>query len=61
MFRVLTCLNDAHDLRLVALAGSICLIASFTAVTLLRHAAAAVGRLQAVWIAVASVATGFGI
>src|SRR5215470_10597467 len=29
MFRVFTCLTGEHDLRLVALAGAICFLASF--------------------------------
>jgi diguanylate cyclase (GGDEF)-like protein/PAS domain S-box-containing protein len=61
MFRVLTCLTGEHDLRLVALAGAICFLASCGAVTLMHRAAAAHGRARAIWIATAGAATGCGI
>ena len=44
MFRVITCLTDEHDLRLVALAGVVCFLASCAAVSLLHRAVAAHGR-----------------
>jgi len=40
MFRILSCLGGEHDLRLVALAGAICFLASVTAINLLRRARA---------------------
>jgi len=61
MFRVLTCLTGEHDLRLVALAGLICFLASCAAVTLMHRAATSVGRSRAIWIATAGAATGCGI
>jgi diguanylate cyclase (GGDEF)-like protein/PAS domain S-box-containing protein len=61
MFRVMTCLTDEHDLRLVALAGVVCFLASCAAVSLLHRAVAANGRSRAVWIATAGTATGCGI
>ena len=61
MFRVLTCLAVEHDLRLVVLAGAVCLLASLTAVSLLRRAQAAEGRTRAAWIVTAGTATGCGI
>ncbi|HEX4554823.1 MAG TPA: MHYT domain-containing protein, partial [Xanthobacteraceae bacterium] len=61
MFRVLTCLTAEHDLRLVALAGLICFLASFAAVCLLHRAVVAQGRARSVWIATAGAATGCGI
>src|SRR3954470_18017838 len=61
MFRVLTCLTAEHDLRLVALAGLICFLASFAAVCLLHRAVASQGRTRATWIATAGAATGCGI
>src|SRR5690349_6635928 len=61
MFRVLTCLTGEHDLRLVALAGLICFLASCAAVTLMHRAATSFGRTRAIWIATAGAATGCGI
>jgi diguanylate cyclase (GGDEF)-like protein/PAS domain S-box-containing protein len=61
MFRVMTCLTDEHDLRLVALAGVVCFLASCAAVSLLHRAVAAHGRSRAVWIVTAGTATGCGI
>jgi diguanylate cyclase (GGDEF)-like protein/PAS domain S-box-containing protein len=61
MFRVLTCLTGEHDLRLVALAGVICFLASGAAVILMHRAAASCGRARAIWIATAGTATGSGI
>jgi diguanylate cyclase (GGDEF)-like protein/PAS domain S-box-containing protein len=61
MLRVLTCLTGQHDLRLVALAGALCFLASCAAVTLMHRAAASHGRARAIWIATAGAATGCGI
>ena len=61
MFRVLTCLTTEHDLRLVALAGLICFLASFAAISLFHRAGAAHGRTRAIWIMTAGTATGCGI
>ena len=61
MFRVMTCLTVEHDLRLVALAGVICFLASAAAVSLLHRAAAATGWGRAIWIATSGTATGCGI
>ena len=33
MFRVFTCLTGEHDLRLVVLAGLVCFLASYAAIT----------------------------
>ncbi len=61
MFRVLTCLTAEHELRLVALAGLICFLASFAAVCLLHRAVASQARARSIWIATAGAATGCGI
>lgn len=61
MLKVYNCIATAHDLRLVGLAAFICAVASFAAVTLLRHARASRGRMRIVWLAVSAVSTGFGI
>ena len=61
MYTVLNCLAYEHDLRLVALANVICLIASFAAISLLHHVGRSKGRMRLAWLAVAATATGFGI
>ena len=61
MFRVLSCLGTEHDLRLVVLAGGICLLASIAAISLFRRAAATTGPVRIVWLTLAGVAAGCGI
>jgi len=61
MIRVLGCITDQHDIRLVVLAGLICLLASYTAFSLLAHARSPVSRTKLGWLAGAAVATGTGI
>jgi diguanylate cyclase (GGDEF)-like protein len=61
MFRVLSCLAVEHDLRLVALAGIVCFLASIAAVSLFHRAKATTGRARATWTATAGAATGSGI
>ena len=61
MFRVLTCLSVEHDWRLVLLAGMVCFIASFAAVTILRRAQATLGRMRTAWLVTAGTVTGSGI
>ncbi len=61
MFKVLTCLVVEHDLRLVLLAGAICFLASYGAVTLLQRARSVSGRARLAWLVAAGVASGFGI
>jgi diguanylate cyclase len=61
MFVVYNCLATKHDLRLVSLAVIICLLASFTAVSLMRHVRKSAGRSRGGWLVISAVATGFGI
>ena len=61
MFRVLTCLAVEHDWRLVLLAVTVCFIASFAAVTILRRAQATQGWMRAGWLITAGTVTGWGI
>ncbi|CAN7742645.1 bifunctional diguanylate cyclase/phosphodiesterase [Mesorhizobium sp. LjNodule214] len=61
MLKVYTCIATQHDLRLVALAAFICALASFTAVNLLHHVGRSESEMRRIWLAVAAVATGFGI
>jgi diguanylate cyclase len=61
MLKVYNCVADAHDLRLVGLAALICVLASFAAINLLRHARNSAGHMRFVWLAVSAISTGFGI
>jgi methyl-accepting chemotaxis protein len=61
MFRVFNCLTSEHDWRLVIVAGVVCFLASFTAVSLFNRARATTGRARATWILAAGAATGCGI
>ncbi len=61
MFRVFTCLTGDHDLRLVAVAGIVCFLASLVAITLFERARVSQGRARAGWTITAGAATGCGI
>ncbi|MGQ0677634.1 MAG: MHYT domain-containing protein [Rhodospirillales bacterium] len=61
MLRVYACLTEQHDLRLVLLAGVICLFATNTAFSLYAHAEGATERGRAAWLAATAVVTGVGI
>ena len=58
MTRVLLCLTQEHDLRLVVLALLICLIGSAATVQLFHRVRAATGFSRIGWIVLAAVATG---
>ena len=60
MLRVYTCVVHEHDLRLVVVAGIICLLASITAFALLGRARAA-GRRRGAWLALTAFVSGTGI
>ena len=61
MLTVYSCIVYEHDLRLVALAAVICMLASVTAISLLHHVRGSNGHMQKVWLCVSATATGFGI
>jgi diguanylate cyclase (GGDEF)-like protein len=61
MYRVLTCLTTEHDLRLVVLAGTICLLAGAVAVSLFHRGRASHGRTRATWIALNAAVGGCGV
>jgi NO-binding membrane sensor protein with MHYT domain len=61
MYRVISCLSQEHDPRLVVLAVLVCLLASFVGIKLLGHARASKGHARGGWLALAGVATGCGI
>jgi signal transduction histidine kinase len=61
MFHVLGCVVYQHDLRLVALAGVLCIFACVTAMSMLSRARFAAGRIRAGWLAAAGTVAGCGI
>jgi diguanylate cyclase (GGDEF)-like protein/PAS domain S-box-containing protein len=61
MFKVYNCIATAHDLRLVVLAALVCVLASFAAIDLLRHARTSNGHMRNAWLIVSAISTGFGI
>ena len=61
MLSVFYCIRNEHDLRLVVLAGLICVAASTAVVILLRHAREGTGRDRSRWLTGAGLASGFGI
>src|SRR5258706_11347262 len=61
MLKIYNCIATAHDLRLVGLAALVCVLASFAAINLLRHARKSSGQMRGVWLTVSAVSTGFGI
>ena len=60
MLRVYTCIVQEHDLRLVVVAGLICLLAAFTAFATFERAREATRR-RGLWIALAAFVSGTGI
>src|SRR5581483_851392 len=61
MYKVLTCLGFEHDWRLVALAGTICFLASAVALSLFQRARASQGQARFVWMALQAAVSGCGI
>jgi PAS domain S-box-containing protein len=61
MLAIYNCIANAHDPGLIAVAAAICLLASFSAISLLHHMRLSTGHLRLVWLAVSATSTGFGI
>ncbi len=61
MFKVLTCIAGEHDLRLVLVAGLICLTASFTAFRLYSNARVRGPGERLPWLAFTALAAGSGV
>src|SRR5665213_3276364 len=61
MFRVIGCIFEQHDLRLVVLAGVLCLFACATAMSMIRRARGSAQRARYAWLAGAGVVAGSGI
>jgi NO-binding membrane sensor protein with MHYT domain/CheY-like chemotaxis protein len=60
LLKVLSCLSQEHDIRLVALAGVICLLSTGTAFGLYAHARAHAGS-RWLWLTAGAVAAGSGV
>jgi len=60
MLRIYGCIIDQHDVRLVVVAGLVCLFASFTAFSLLKRAAAP-DRRSGYWLLATALVTGCGV
>jgi diguanylate cyclase len=61
MYQVYICITEQHDLRLVVLAGLICLFATYTTFSLLGRAAVAGASARTSWVAAAALALGCGV
>lgn len=61
MWHVIGCIVEQHDLRLVVLAGAMCLFACASTMSMLARAQDNSLRLRAVWVASAGVVAGCGI
>jgi signal transduction histidine kinase len=61
MLRVIACITDQHDLRLVVLAGLICTFACYTSLGLLARAQAAQRGKSLAWLSGAAVVFGAGV
>jgi signal transduction histidine kinase/ActR/RegA family two-component response regulator len=61
VFAVLTCIFAQHDLRLVAIAAAICIVASCTAFGFHARAVRASGGLRWSWLGLSAVVAGSGV
>jgi NO-binding membrane sensor protein with MHYT domain/methyl-accepting chemotaxis protein len=61
MFQIYNCLVTEHDLRLVVIAGLVCLTASFAAINLYARAQVTSGHTRVLWLGGAAISTGSGI
>jgi len=59
MFRVYGCITDEHDVRLVLLAGTVCLLACYTAFSLLARASGSDRR--SLWLGATAFVAGSGV
>jgi signal transduction histidine kinase len=61
MLRVLGCITEQHDFRLVVLAALLCFFACTTAMSMIARGRAADGRLRLMWLGAAGLVAGCGI
>ena len=61
MLNVIACITEQHDWRLVILAGLVCLLATFTALSLVNRSHRKAGLPVQGWLAAAAVVMGIGV
>src|SRR5262245_55655213 len=61
MYKVIACVTNQHDLRLVLLAVLICAVATFTAFHIFSNARRSQGSKMLGWVFLTGIATGAGI
>jgi signal transduction histidine kinase/NO-binding membrane sensor protein with MHYT domain/CheY-like chemotaxis protein len=61
MLKVLGCITEQHDLRLVAVAGLLCFLGCATAISMVGRARTTTGRLPLIWSVSAGLVAGGGI
>ena len=61
MFQIYNCLVTEHDLRLVVIAGLVCLTASFAVINLYARAQVTSRHTRVLWLGGAAISTGSGI
>jgi signal transduction histidine kinase len=61
MLRIIGCITDQHDLRLVVLAALICIVSCYTAFSLKARADATTRLSRALWLSAAAFVTGSGV
>src|SRR5450432_1162663 len=61
MLRVLGCITGQHDLRLVLLAGLLCMFACGTALGMIMRARGSEDRMRSFWLLAAGTVAGCGI
>lgn len=61
MLRVYGCIADQHDIRLVVLAGVVCLFACYTALSLIARAHEHDARRSIAWVSAAAIVFGGGV
>jgi diguanylate cyclase (GGDEF)-like protein/PAS domain S-box-containing protein len=61
MYRILYCLKDQHDWKLVLLAAAVCIFSSVVAVLTIERAQSTSGAQRIQWVLTAGAAGGFGI
>jgi diguanylate cyclase (GGDEF)-like protein len=61
VIKIVTCIVQEHDLRLVVLAAVVCAIGSYAALSLLHHAGQMQGRRRSAWLVATAVTAGTAI
>ena len=61
MYAAFYCITQQHDLKLLGLAGLLCLLASFLTVAMMRRGGQSTGAARLMWLSTAGASGGFGI